>query len=184
MQLFVVIIFNLIFLQSHAVFMNGFQAITITAQSSLNLNCHETINETEISQTYWYQSFNGHLNELNTQEKSITISNISENSVFICQYTYYNYIYWFEIFLISIDSGNCPKNGSIEITTHQTVQYSSQQTEESSSQQTTKKRVSERMASQQPILSSGAMQSSVTFTFATCAICHAIFGFFYFKKNY
>ena len=183
MQQFVFyIIFNLIALQAYAVFMNGFQTIIIGPQDSVQLFCHESINETEISQITWYRSEKGQLNELQIDTNSFKFENITVNTLIICQYTYFNYKYWFEIFLIAINSSNCPENRPNEITLHQTVTYSSQPSVETS-HQTEKSKVKERMASKQPILSSGEMRAADTFTFTTCAICHAIFLIFYFRKN-
>ena len=181
--LLLLVIINSIILQSRAVFMNGFQTITLTPQSTINLHCHETINVTEIDQIVWYQSHRDHISELSNNESSITIENISENTIFICQYTYYSYIYWFEIYFINIDLGKCPKTEPNKITTDQTEKYTMSQPTSLSATETVNNAI-EYTASKQPILSSGEMRTAATFTFTTCAICHAIFVIFYFKKNY
>lgn len=178
-------ILNLIALEANTVFMNGFQSISIGPQDSVHLFCLESVNATEISQITWYQSAQGQLNELQIVTNSFEFKNITENTLIICQYTYFYYKYWFEIFLITINTSKCHENRPNEITTlttHQTVQYFTQPPVNITNQ-TDKSRIKERMASKQPSLSSGEMKTSDTFTFATCAICHAIFIIFHLNKN-
>ena len=89
----ILVIFNLIFLKSNAVFMNGFQAITVRSNDALRLFCHEEVNETEITQRNWFRSEKNLLLTLDVNENYYILQNITENTLIICQYTYYNYKY-------------------------------------------------------------------------------------------
>ena len=116
----ILVIFNLIFLESNAVFMNGFQAITVRSNDALQLFCHEEVNETEITQRNWFRSEKNQLLTLDVEENYYFLQNITENTLIICQYTYYNYKYWFEIFLITREYPLCPNNEVKQIKTQQT----------------------------------------------------------------
>jgi len=164
------LLINSIFLQSNAVFMNGFQSIIMGLEDSIILYCHEAINETEISEINWFRSENNHLIELDVKKNSFHFENITENTLIICQYTYYNYKYWFEIFLLTKEPSICPKSEHKEITKDQTDYYSIEHSSRISAEQT-KPNTMKRLASKQPILSSGEMRTAVNFVLNIFIIC-------------
>ena len=75
--------------------MNGFQAITVRSNDALRLFFHEEVNETEITQRNWFRSEKNQLFTLDVEENYYILQNIKKNTLIICQYTYYNYKYWF-----------------------------------------------------------------------------------------
>ena len=169
MQIMIGVLLIMLLIFSEGSIINNFTTITVSTINDVTLTCGNVDYDQEITEIIWLRGSENNLEETAKDTKDLTVSNITEDTLIICQYVYFNYKYWLEIYLLSknpvcFTQLTSLKNGLSAISERNTT-------------------IVITSASKEPALHNcGKMKISESFTLATCILFQMIIGNFFVKR--